>query len=213
MARHIGHAPSASARMSARKAAVAFASAAEDRASPAPRRSRRRAADRRNGGSRSRPAPPWRSAVRRAVLGMGHGDVAAEQVHRLLDEPAALLPARASKRLAGSSTMRRRGEAISSISGARPAAESTTLASSGSMPRSTPWRSAIASAFSISARRSRQASGPALSGWRAPLVVRVAGAGAQRDQPVPMAAHDVGEHRQAGAGPSCAPRGSGWIML
>ena len=92
---------------------------------------------------------PWRAPWRhgRRVASTARGD----------DARAPRRRSARSKRLAGSSTMRSRCEPISAISRTRVGGEVTTLACSGSMPRSTPWRSARSSACPISAAMSAQA--------------------------------------------------------
>ncbi len=102
-----------------------------------------------------------------------------------------------SKRFAGSSTMARVGLPISSSRRRAFAAVETMLASSGSMPSRSPYRSVIAIALSISARMSRQCFGRAVVGVAAPLVVGIARARAQRDE--------AGPHRRTGGGDDFEP--------
>ena len=119
-----------------------------------------------------------------AILGMRHDDAVGKQIDRLGDDAAAARrrsPARPGWR--GRARSSAAGSSLSSIRRRAFAAESTTLARSGSMPRSTSCRSAMAIAASMLPRRSRQASGVALSGWRRHWSSAIARAGAEREQP------------------------------
>ena len=164
----------------------------------------------RNGGSRRRPCPTVAklpSASRSLAWAMAMRS--AEQVDRLVDDAARRSsPVRRLEQVGRieHDAQARRAHLVDQAP-APGRRRSTTLASSGSMPRSTPWRSAIGDAPSPS-RRADRARPPAsaLSGWCAPLVVRVARAGAQRDQPRAHGARRGGERRPAGAGPSAPHR-------
>ena len=112
MARHVVMPPSASARIRRGTPPSAFASAAAARASPAARRSRRaQASDEMAEVDHAVPGG-GEGAVRRPVLGMGHGDAVAPSRSIACGDDACAGPRRVavSNRLAGSSTIFRRGE-------------------------------------------------------------------------------------------------------
>ena len=150
-----------------------------------------------------------------AVLGVRHGDAVAER-HRPRRPRCARASAGSpcSNRLAGSSTMRSRGEPISSISRRASAADVTTLACSGSMPRSTPRRLGqrqrrrhLAAQVGPGVRRGivRDGARHWSSGSRVPVHSVTSGMPQRR---AARSDHDA-EPRQAGA----RTAGSGWIML
>ena len=152
--------------------------------------------------------------VRVAVLRVGHADPVGEQVHRLGHDGADLGRRRVLEQVGRvEDELQPAASRWPPIRRRASAAEVTTLACSGSMPRSTPAASAKATACSISAQQVGPGVRAALSGWcrhwssgsRVPVQSVTSG--------MPTPRRRVQHHAAAGRARRRARAGSGWIML
>ena len=151
-------------------------------------------------------------AFRRPVLGVSDGDAVRQKIDRWLTMSRCSAAVARSNRFAASNTILSLGLRISSISRRANSADETTLASSGSMPRSTPAASAAVMAVTMLAVRSPHASGDPLSGCARHMSAgsRVPVQSVTKRVPIAGAAAISSDSRLR---PSARSAVSGWIML
>ena len=137
------------------------------------------------------------AAVGGAVLGVGHGEVVAEQVDAPPRRAGGARPASAtSKRFAGSSTMLSRGLADLVEQPARGVGASDDVGELGLDAELDAVALGDGERLLHLGEEVAPGLGRGVVGMPAPLVVGVAGAGAERDEPVPIAGAGGGEDRE-----------------